>query len=64
MCVCVNGMSLKYAARWDIHISVRSVPCHFFASAITQAHTHMLKSFEDSEPMGLKVGIAGKGTGR
>ena len=27
VCVCVDGMNLKYALRWHIHISVHSVLC-------------------------------------
>ena len=36
VCVCVDGMNLKYAARWHIHISVHSVLCQYY----TQAHVH------------------------
>ena len=49
--VCVDGMNLKYALRWHIHISVHSVLKHTL--------TRILKPFEDSEPTGLKVDIAG-----
>ena len=53
-CVCVDGMHLKYALRWHIHVSVHSVQC---ASA-THKHTHILKPYEVSGPTGLKVDIA------
>ena len=33
---CVEGMNLKYAQRWHIHISVYSVLCQCY----TQAHVH------------------------
>ena len=43
--VCVDGMKLKYAARWHIHISVHSVLCQCI-----HVSTHILKAIEDSEP--------------
>ena len=48
VCVCVwtDGMNLKYALQWHIHI-YQFIP-----------YTGILKPFEDSEPMGLKVDIA------
>ena len=46
-CVCVDRMNLKYALRRHIHI-------YQFIS-----YTRILKPFEDSEPTGLKVDIAG-----
>ena len=54
VCVCVDGMNLKYALRWHIHV-YRFIPC--YASAIHK-HTRILKPFEDSEPTGLKVDTA------
>ena len=52
-CVRVDGMNLKYALRWHIHISVHSVLCQY------DTHTHASSNhyFEDSEPTGLKVDI-------
>ena len=50
VCVCVDRMNLKYALRWHIHISVPSI----------HTHTHILKPFADSEPLGLKVDIVGR----
>ena len=38
VCVCVDGMNLKYAVRWHIHISVHSVLCQCYTQAL--AHTH------------------------
>ena len=35
-CVCVDGMNLKYAVCWHIHISVHSILCQ----CCTQAHIH------------------------
>ena len=66
MCVCVDGMNLKYALLWHIHRSVYSVLCQYY-NLYTQAHAHTpqtisalleVKPFEDSEPTGLKVDIA------
>ena len=46
VCVCVvDGMNLKYALRWHIHI-YQFIP-----------YTRILKPFQDSEPTGLKVDI-------
>ena len=54
VCVCVDGMNLKYALPWHIHISVHSI----HASAVHKhMHTRILKPFEDSEPTGLIVDI-------
>ena len=47
VCVCVDGMNLKYAVHWQIHISVHSILCWCY-----------IQAFEDSEPTGLKVDIA------
>ena len=56
MCVCVDGMNLKYALRWHIHI-YQFIP--YYASAIHKhTHAHILKPFVDSEPTGLQVDIA------
>ena len=46
MCVCVDGMNLKYAQRWHIHI-YQFIP-----------YMRILKPFEDSKLTGLKVDIA------
>ena len=54
MHVCVDGMNLKYAPHWHIHI-YQFIPC--YASAIHK-HTHILKPFEDSLLTGLKADIA------
>ena len=46
VCVCVvDGMNLKYALRWHIHI-YQFIP-----------YTRILKPFQDSGPTGLKVDI-------
>ena len=50
---CVDGMNLKYALRWHIHID-QFILCYTQA----HAHTHILKPFEDREPTGLKVDTA------
>ena len=55
MCVCVDGMNLKYAVGWPVHVSVHSVPCQCIHM---HTHTHILKTFENSKPTGLKVDIA------
>ena len=56
VCVCVDGMNLKYALRWRIHIShYHFIPYH--ASAIHNTGTRILKPFEDSELTGLKVDV-------
>jgi len=52
VCVCVDGMNLTYTLHWHIHLSV-----HFVL--YTSTCTHIIKPFEDSELMGLKVDIAG-----
>ena len=39
MCVCVDGMNLKYALLWHIHRSVYSVLCQYY-NLYTQAHAH------------------------
>ena len=54
VCVCVDRMNLKYALHWYIHISVHSI----LYQCYTQAHKHILRPFEDSEPMGRKVDSA------
>ena len=51
----VDGINLKYALCWHINIPVHSILCQCIH---TSMHTHTLKSFEDGEPMGLKVHIA------
>ena len=38
VCVCMDGMNLKYALRWHIHISVHSMLCQYIH---TSTHTHM-----------------------
>ena len=48
VCVCVDGMNLKYPLCWHIHIS----------SFCTMPSTRILKPFEDIELTGLKVDIA------
>ena len=48
VCVCVDGMNLKYALCWHIHIY------QFIL------YTRILKPFEDSKLTGLKVDIAKK----
>ena len=53
-CVCVDGMNLKYALRWHIHIIISS----FRTMPVLYTHTRILKPFEDSELAGLKVDIA------
>ena len=53
-CVCVDGINLKYAPHWHQFIP-------YYASAThkcTHTYTRILKPFEDSEVMGLKVDIA------
>ena len=57
VCVCTDGMNLKYALCWHIHI----IP--YYASAIGHKHMRILKPFEDSETTGLKVDIANLSTG-
>ena len=57
-CVCTEWTcGMWYALRW--HISTyQFIPC--YASAIHKlTHTRILKPFDDSEPTGLKVDIAG-----
>ena len=49
-CVCV----------WNIHISVHSVLCQCY-NLHKHMHTRILKPFENSEPIGLKVDIARNG---
>ena len=56
MCVWVDGMNLKYALCWHICISVHSVPCQCYTQK--EKYIHILKPFEDSKLMGLKVDIA------
>ena len=53
---CVDGMNLKYALRWHIHI-YQFIP---YCASATHAHTHtrILRPFEDSDPTGIKVDIA------
>ena len=51
--VCVDGMNLKYALRWHIHISVHSVLCQCY----TQAHAPSNR-FRIANRRGLKVDIA------
>ena len=55
VCMRVDGINLKYALCWHINISVHSILCQCIH---TSMHTHTLKSFEDGEPMGLKVHTA------
>ena len=55
VCMHVDGINLKYALCWHINISVHSILCQCIH---TSTHTHTLKSFEDGEPMGLKVHTA------
>ena len=52
LCVCVHvdGMNLKYALRWHIHI-YQFILCY----AVLYTSTHTLKPFEASKPTGLKV---------
>ena len=41
VCVCVDGVNLKCALRWLIHISVHSVLCQcILTSTSTHTHTH------------------------
>ena len=65
-CVCVDEMNLKYALHWRMHYTGIStyqfIP--YYASIIHKhMHTCILKTFEDSEPMGLKVDITESSTG-
>ena len=53
----MDGMNLKCALRWHIHIIISS----FRAMQVLRhkhTHTRILKPFENSEPTGLKVDIA------
>ena len=52
VCVCVDGMNLKYPLRWHIHIS------SFCTMPMLYTSTRILKPFEDIELTGLKVDIA------
>ena len=55
VCVCVDGMNLKYTLCWHIHIWVHSI----YANAIyLHMHIRILKPFENNEPTGLKVDVA------
>ena len=64
-CVCVDGMNLKYALQRHIRpltYIYQFIPCNASVILYTQVHTHthtrILKPFEDSKLMGLKVSIA------
>ena len=55
ICVWVDVMNLKYAARWHIQIYIYFIP--YYDSAIHKhTHTRILKLFEDREPTGVKSG--------
>ena len=57
MCACVYGMNWKYVLRWHSHIIMSSF------RAMPVLYTRILKPFEDSEPTGIQVDIAGHESG-
>ena len=52
-CVCEDGMNLHYVGIYTYQF----IP-HYASAIHKEAHTRILKTFEDSEPTGLKVDIA------
>ena len=61
-CVCVDGMNLKYALRWHIHIYIYVSYIYMISSFRTMSgytNTCILRPFEDHEPTVLKVDITG-----
>ena len=66
VCVCVcESVCVWTEWTWSIqYIGISTYQFILYHASAIYKHMHILKPFEDSEPMGLKVDIASKLTGR